>query len=1235
VTDLGGSAGQSVLAHFQAVYASVLEPISAAAVKESREQRTLQVTGGTISSSFVLYNLDPVHYVNESGYNMTTSCHKSFREYNMTIVCSKAYEYDVTCPASRYGGQLLVTCPLISSYPVCMEPASSKLLYLESSRCSMQGYSPLHTRCACLLSSGSNDGIDDLDITLVTTSQLHVRHVTVSWIPNENMLEPSKLAFGITVAMTCIFLVGVLIAVRTDTYQPGSKVRLRSDYADYVGKAASGGQQTPIAVSMKTFITDSIPVQFSRKPWLQRLHFELSRHHDFYYYLCDRTSGRGRTVRSAEGSNSESHAIVRWLSLISRILPLLLVNTLVNSYLPSESFSTCPEQRGTKLYSENCSLERGWIVLFVKLGAMAWCASCFQCVFRWFNTVISLTFDMNFSLSSSGVFSRNIDSKNASVGVNGNGFTGISDVISMQNYRGTMLRAAATTVYQDLADSELTTEFTAVKIALSRQQSSQSVETIKIKSGVSLDSLKEIRTDTEQTIQFLSVVPRRKDGEYGDSRPYCQELYIWQRFIAELLQSSLRRYYEYYSLPVKPGALVGWLQTTAHASIFAATYFTLLFTCFAIILYATSKMTHDAAVQWLVQGTILIFADIFVISPVSILIIHVIIPGYLGPLVLFAMLQVYQQKNLMMLRSSGFMNTSVMHFTWPVLRVCRRLPKLSLSRLLMSVTEFDIIYMREQIQRQTHFLTTGRPTTATVIASEVSPAAGLENGSGSIVLRFLLNSTVSIHIPLLIQSLETVPISFCYVYLLAATLVSVHSSPAYSVLVVVVTLCMSFLLVRYYCVGTASRVGGYAAIFEDLEDADMDTLWNTSADGMESKPQTSFSGDNKRLTTIKKLKKYLTRRKVKVFPVALTVATSAHYKEEIHERMDDFDVSESKKPIDYLTPALRMKPTKMRKRRHRKCNQNGPSFDDETDFSHIETIDLLDGPDNDESIDLIAKGSFFDASALFSADSQYNSGLVSGKNSGRTTTSLIIGEVSPYPAQDTESHSPIAIGGHAGKIYLPRISTTRNSPQLMRIQRLRTDSPGNDNCSIPRTLSMTAMAAIAASQPQRGNTASSVQQDLKASGPAVVSRRTRARRRNRSLDDGHQRSMEAEIMDDDFDAFDLLSDVHAADFSVPIRVPQSPLSALKSTFSANRGLQRSPIGNIVNKPTAALFSTPKRLADIRRHVYHPSEPSSPTNPSSMILTSAVATLATPPVSLQAVNGISASPSKPTAKQSGI
>jgi hypothetical protein len=384
--------------------------------------------------------------------------------------------------------------------------------------------------------------------------------------------------------------------------------------------------------------------------------------------------------------------------------------------------------------------------------------------------------------------------------------------------------------------------------------------------------------------------------------------------------------------------------------------------------------------------------DTLIILPVSILLINVMVPSKLAGLVSHSMHTLHRLKELVMWRSSGLLKTSAAQLMFPVCRVARQLPHLSISRLLLSVVDFDVRFIMNEGERY---------TLAAMKADWVLWYI-------SMIPCQVLNVVIAVLV-----------ICAAYALLLAACVIELISA-GYVVLFIVGLAVASFLLVNRLSARTKTKVSNIdvASSFLDMPDGpDHSTLRATS----------------KSRNSILKLKKYLTRKhkKVSVLPVSLSVKIPA---KSIIEDAFNAGIEESKQAHEYQVSVrhsglLQPKPPiKVRKYTRKSIVKDfGPT----DDFSHIATRDLFSDPH--ESLQSAAFGDnmYDEINAWDSPQHKIVGGSIYSNAVTAFSTSNLV--MSPNPVHSTESNGFSA--SRRGKIYLPKISATRQSAVKLRESR--------------------------------------------------------------------------------------------------------------------------------------------------------------------------------------------------------
>jgi hypothetical protein len=437
------SAVASQLAHFQAVYQAVYSPIA----PNSRSRRLQQgVSTVAASATVVLYNSAPITYVNATSYNTTFVCEKSSVPYNATIICSEDFAYNLTCPAS-HGGHFVVTCPHVTSFPLCFEPDAYGG-YERSDRCTVVEYDSEQTVCQCVLSNSSSSQ----SITLVSSSHLNMRQIFLTFVQNPAVQEVSLAAVGIMIAFVLLFLIGLGMSYH---FEAGSNKK-HIQYAVQEKETVRGAvEDSVLSLPLRSLMAMAVPAHLSRQHWRNKYYAQLLRFHDIFY-----------TVRMIISQRSHPHqAIVRLTGVTARLLPLIVVNTVVNYCLLSNG-GLCSKFNDplTDLCSTSdhlavCDWEHmlhcdqkqraGYIALFLRLTIIAALSFTVQNVLGRMNAVFGMMMDSNLLVqyglrSSAGRYFLTSSYTNDLASGDGS----ISDIVGLQNYRNTMLKAAAVTKYE-------------------------------------------------------------------------------------------------------------------------------------------------------------------------------------------------------------------------------------------------------------------------------------------------------------------------------------------------------------------------------------------------------------------------------------------------------------------------------------------------------------------------------------------------------------------------------------------------------------------------------------------------------------------------------------------------------------------------------------------------------------------------------------------------------------------
>ena len=651
----------------------------------------------SIATQVTLQSLTNIDYSSYSAKVQQVPCPLQSIASNITITCANGVKYDALCPASTKSVAVNFSCPSFTRHPQCT--ALNGTNFKPNMDCIAIQYSSLSTTCQCTLPSNGNFSAD-ISASYRDASGVGSYNI-VAIAPTVNYGRSAIIA--ITTAVLSLSLIfAYFMRFRWNYLSTNEKDKDKRKQQYSKTKSKNLGR------TFKSFFEKCIPIEFTEHPNFESFLSTL---------FFDHTYFNGFFVFPSKQENRDT-----FLYAVSRILNHIALDTLIVIYFFDDTFSPCSHHYSesrchsySHLLSKVCQWDSQNNSCFYTVPSISFVNIIVVVVVvlilsipleKMSQFLVSLFLE---ALVSKKVSPKTLNDTGAEIVDDFEVHANIDELELVQNRKNTIIRAAAFARMQTNIDS--ISPIAELNYLIERKHVYQPEGNIEeqpkkrnsyyqfytssgapyTRTGFLQDTspasrrsiihkLKNCRSDATSIHSELSKLS--EDGE--------KDLYLMKHFLANFLSG--------YKSTITNSALfkrkVSALNSSTALKLVAL--FSLPLYCFGVLVFTINfgLQIHDAvAVIWIICGVIAIVEDGFWILPAMIYLKTVAIPG-LAKNDFLAVLYVISSRAKSILSRETFyiMNNSqalIQHFH-PACRAARSVPHLAVSRLLMSITDYDL-----------------------------------------------------------------------------------------------------------------------------------------------------------------------------------------------------------------------------------------------------------------------------------------------------------------------------------------------------------------------------------------------------------------------------------------------------------------------------------------------------------------------------------------------------------------
>jgi hypothetical protein len=675
-----------------------------------------------------LINIVSEAYYSFDAFNSSVFCLASALPYNVSVECP-VQNRSITCDG-QVAGYVNFTCPAVSVEPECT--VWDGLQYSVSSLCRVESYTAAVTNCFCHTSTpnvvgddvGGADSGEHRELNEMSSSANMVVGGFIDTFTSAGTLSLASLThnaviFSVCVVIVCASLFGLILAIRMDRRELLAR---NLDLAE-----AAGGSAVKL---FDDLIVSWRPEELSEIPWYIKLWRKIVAEHEW--------------ISVFSGYKSlKDYRTTKCMECVGLLINFLFIDTIMAVLFffddgTCESYavqSQCLTQMSLDQQDTLCVWDGDACSFNPNIGQSFTSTLILTAII----TGISIPFQLFFSSMVEAIrdyccmkFIRNGDSRLPDLGLR-------MDIDAVQTRRGKFFRAARLLKMREIMD-DVTVEAEAellhaqiehdmgrpVYELLGIQRSmpysegtrerrgsslaNEEIEAAKLRAArrdrwlvavneiagksllshhfteiESVESLhKKLETAREREQQIVNLI------ENSDS-VFVQNKILMQQFCANLLTgfrgTIARQLFTHSARESAADRTVGFYH---YFSLFMFPCY-VLGTCFYIFLFGIRLGSRSTNI-WLLGGLISLAEEILLLAPMKVYLKRIAMSSIIVSDVKVVFQHLQRKAKLIMCRSNGLMKSAngMVHHLNPACRAARRYPGLTVSRLLISITDDDL-----------------------------------------------------------------------------------------------------------------------------------------------------------------------------------------------------------------------------------------------------------------------------------------------------------------------------------------------------------------------------------------------------------------------------------------------------------------------------------------------------------------------------------------------------------------
>ena len=646
-----------------------------------------------LETQVTFQSIQPIDYSSRKVEFKVVACPVKSTPSNVSVHCSNGITYFAICPGNLTQNSINFTCPSFSRSPICTSFNGTE--FIRARNCVVVNYSPTNTTCRCTVGNGSSFSSDFSAAYSDATSGSKYTIIK----------EPANLSVGSESAVKSVIIViasGVVFATLVAAFFLRSRWdNIHNKFMQkYARKSSMRARRT-----FKQFFAQCLPSEFAERPSLKLFVTKLLLGHDFINAFT--------VVPSSQGGRD------CFLFATARILNYIVVGILVVIFFFDETFSNCD------VYTTKHSCNSDSHLLS---NICEWKASNDSCVFSepslsFVNIIVSAIVIIFFSIPLEK-FSRflvslfleaiSVSKKPAARTENYRmgdfELNHMSDEFSIvQNKHNTFLRAAALANMKSNIDSfSPIAEMNFMMKHRDVFDCEGNVEPIEGKKNLYSQfyndngapyTRADVQNVTSKTAKLTMVRKLRicrnsaiaiKNDIADQTNENEQDLQLMKHFLADFLNGYKRIIANTVLFEGRVPAFHSQYPFNIASVVLLPLYF-LAIVIFSIIFGL--QISKNVAIIWIISIIVVTAEDAFWIQPIEIYIRDVAIPS-LAKRDYLAILHVMSIRARSILSRESFIimknSLSLIQHFHPACRAARMLPHLAVSRVLMSLTDFDL-----------------------------------------------------------------------------------------------------------------------------------------------------------------------------------------------------------------------------------------------------------------------------------------------------------------------------------------------------------------------------------------------------------------------------------------------------------------------------------------------------------------------------------------------------------------
>ena len=637
----------------------------------------------------VMQNPYPIDYNIYPPEDGTAVCQHSYFPYNLTVNCLHSSPLVFECPA---GSSLVThnyTCPSRYNLPECV--MWDGVAFAESPFCTVVAYSSHNVTCSCRSPNSSATNTRRLSTSPggYTVQEFSTTVRVISSDFHHTFSEETFALAGVTVNYVTTLTISIItgIAVLFLAVFLVNETRSRSRLAPVFATAPC---------DIYTFFDALLPDIFKLKPWYVRLWTKMTREHDWMVLLSPHSDSRD--ARS-----------VRWVIAMGRLIAFLFIDTLLSSMFYNDD-GTC--QTYTTQSSCESTLKLDQLNHLCRWNAQQWTCSFNDTPLSFYALIIQCTVIIAIATPLSGLFRYMVVclkdytlSSGAVLKINDRAIDELDCDAELRSYETTKSKIFLTSRLTKMLAcmDEVTPDSEAERLLSDKRTpwySREDADNVKYalfgyKAGDPMVAARFVHGGRKDVIVTGIVEARQRADDIKnilESLESSQErqIYLIQSFLVESLPGYRRDIV--HSFFFEEFDRVHRKKSPAFILLCAVGVVAYLLALPIYVFLYGITIGSLASNTWLAIFLFVFFEDVFLLCPVKIWFKYIVISSAGSRLIQSYHDLLKRRAEVVLRRYVGLMshaNALIHHFN-PACRAARTFPDLPVSRLLISLNDFDL-----------------------------------------------------------------------------------------------------------------------------------------------------------------------------------------------------------------------------------------------------------------------------------------------------------------------------------------------------------------------------------------------------------------------------------------------------------------------------------------------------------------------------------------------------------------